>query len=167
MKRQAQLLLLTVGALCGTSTLQNYDATFPNDNLAPLVGKPLKLTLLVLFILPLGLSVAYKTFANGATTLDLAPISGYNYELGGSVGNLSWVGVALMANVTLLPIQADIKDIDQSPLQFPSFHGFDMYVINESTTAMLDSPNESTIGKSHKRLPVQRHAGSKMISTLR
>ena len=140
-KRQAQLLMLTMEAHYGDSTLQNYDAILRNDNFAPSVGKALRLYLLLLFLLPLGLSASYKTFNNGKTILQLPPASGYNYELAGAVGNFSWIGLALMANVTL-PIQTKIRNLNQSRLQTPSVHGFNMYVIDDNNTAMLDSPTE-------------------------
>ena len=138
-KRQTQLLLITLEALYGKSTLQNYDPIIRNDNFASSVGVALRISLLALFILPLGLSAAYKTFGNGKTTLRLPNAIGSNYELRGPVGNLSWIGVALMANVTL-PVQANIKNPNQTSPPFPSSYGFNMYTINESATAMLDSP---------------------------
>ena len=138
-KRQTQLLLITLEARYGKSSLQNYDAILRNDNLAPLVGIALRISLLALFILPLGLSAAYKTFGNGKTTLRLHTANGSSHHLRDPVGDLSWVGVALMANVTL-PIQTNIKNPDPTLLRFPSSYGFNMYAINESATAMLDSP---------------------------
>ena len=70
LQKQAQLLLITLEARHGASTLQNHESILRKSKVSVLV----KGSLIVLFALPLGLSASYKQFVSGTTDIDMNPM---------------------------------------------------------------------------------------------
>lgn len=143
-------LLVLLEARFGRSTLQNYDAILQRTMYGPRTDFHWRLVLLVLWLLPLGLSVAYKlfsvTFVSTATTytrpIDFGFFSPTGLEKAG-------YGVALMANISLPFMQEttspDNFDADP-PWKFePRTYGLNTLSISNTATAVLDLPSPQFI----------------------
>lgn len=139
LRRQSQLLMLTWEAKYGKSTLQNYDAIIRNDTFAPTVEPRWRINLLVLSVCPLAISAAYKQ-SIGHTTVNMEGNTGENYALVGPPGIAAWVGLPLMANA-ISDLSKAYPNLDsETKFTYPGWHGYNMYLINVTTTAMLDGP---------------------------
>ena len=130
-QRQMKRLSLYYEARAGRSTLQNFEAILCTDYFSQAASVQPRLVLLLLFALPLGLSVSYKKFIGGFTTIGVqstdatfGPTAAPGYQL---IGN----GLSLLVQV-YLPFW--IK---------PSLgrtYGFNLYVADNRTAAILDAP---------------------------
>ena len=81
----APSLFLHVEARYGSSTIQNYDGILRNQILGLRLDVLWRLILGLMTILPLGLSVAYKTFTGGYSALAVKPAD--------YIGNTSYYGM--------------------------------------------------------------------------
>ena len=130
-QRQMKRLSLYYEARAGKSTLQNFEAILCTDYFSQAASVQPRLVLLFLFALPLGLSVSYKKFIGGFTTIGalstdatFGPTAAPGYQL---IGN----GLSLLVQV-YLPFW--IK---------PSLgrtYGFNLYIADNRTAAILDAP---------------------------
>ena len=130
-QRQIKRLSLYYEARAGKSTLQNFEAILCTDYFSQAASVQPRLVLLFLFALPLGLSVSYKKFIGGFTTIGVqstdatfGPTAAPGYQL---IGN----GLSLLVQV-YLPFW--IK---------PSLgrtYGFNLYIADNRTAAILDAP---------------------------
>ena len=130
-QRQMKRLSLYYEARAGNSTLQNFEAILCTDYFSQAASVQPRLVLLFLFALPLGLSVSYKKFIGGFTTIGVqstdatfGPTAAPGYQL---IGN----GLSLLVQV-YLPFW--IK---------PSLgrtYGFNLYIADNRTAAILDAP---------------------------
>lgn len=135
LQRQAQLLLITLEARFGASTLQNYDSILRSSMLDANVGVLVKASLMVLFALPLALSASYKQFVSGNTSIYLKP----RMLDFGPVGPPGLVNGAMAMTVNAsLPV-FNVVDEDYNATKLGTF-GFNTAVISENMTAMLDAP---------------------------
>lgn len=131
LQRQALGLLLVIQARHGRSSLQNYDAILRFDALAEKTSLPVRISLIFLFALPLVISAAYKLFVGGVVTKEGGSNGGFFGTTGPPGTQRLGNGLSLMVNATL-PFLVE-----------PSINktfGYNMYVISNSTTAMLDAP---------------------------
>lgn len=113
------------------TTLQNLDAILACDPLAERISWTYRSILLALLLVPLGLSAAYKPFTSGQSAL-ASVTSIHNFGLTGPPGTQTvGYGMSLFINATL------------SWFFDPGFdrpYGFNMYIIDNETTAMIDGP---------------------------
>ena len=147
-QKQTQLLLITLEARFGASTLQDYDSILRYSILDRNVNWVLKAAIGFLLALPLGLSASYKQFVGGTTTialnatmLDFGPVGPPGFLLD---------PLAMMLNVSLpflgnypSPYRNDPLLGDQST-ETGSF-GFNVQILSQNTTALLDAPLASEL----------------------
>lgn len=138
LQKQAQLLLITLQARYGASTLQNYDSILRSSMLDSNVSVLVKISLMALFALPLGLSATYKQFVSGRTYIDYKS----TYLDFGPVGPPDLVNgaMALTINASLPVFPVNVEwgyNIDET---YFGAYGFNTAVISENMTAMLDAP---------------------------
>ncbi|KAJ9614555.1 hypothetical protein H2200_002692 [Cladophialophora chaetospira] len=151
--KQAQTFMLVLEARFGQSTLQNYDAILRDEKLGSQTSNIVRFALLFLFGLPLGLSASYKQFVGGSTTISVeAPHQVIHFGPSGPPGLLVPSGRPLFLNATspLFAGHKDIlrqSDIDRQERFFNQSYGFNMYVINDTATAMLDLPVSSNMSR--------------------
>lgn len=148
-QKQAQLLLITLETRFGTSTLQNFNSILRYSMLDANVDLFLKAAMVFMFVLPLGLSVSYKQFISGSTALPMDPAS----LAFGPVGPPGLVEgpLTMMLNASLPFLIPNTPTYQSNPLlvsqaaRVGSF-GFNVQIISENTTALLDAPlaNELT-----------------------
>ncbi|KAJ9615498.1 hypothetical protein H2200_001573 [Cladophialophora chaetospira] len=156
--KHAQLLLLVLEARFGPSTLQNYDAIIRDDKFSRQSGSTVRLALLFLFALPLGLSASYKRFTRGRTEVSTSNDQVISFGPTGPPG-LLYVssglgsGQALFHNATsaLFAGRDDIFHDDDAPPS-ASF-GYNMHVINDTATAMLDIPLATNLSAVQSEIP--------------
>ncbi|KAL8721601.1 MAG: hypothetical protein Q9225_001765 [Loekoesia sp. 1 TL-2023] len=130
-QRQVRKLTLLYEARFGASTLQNFDAVLRNDYFASAITWQPRLVIWLLLLLPLGLSAAYKTFSGGSTDL---VIYGPNADFGATAApgyQLIGDGLSLLSMV-YLPFWMN-PAVNRT-------YGFNLYVANDTTAAILDAP---------------------------
>lgn len=90
-----------VEARFGQSTLQNYDAILQNAIFSPQTTFYWRVAILVLWLLPIGLSVAYKLFPVGTVSAHVSSSEPVDYGLYPPLGlEKVGLGVALFANTS-------------------------------------------------------------------
>lgn len=146
-------LFLLFEAKFGNSTIQNYDGILRNKPLASRLSVIWRLVIVFMLALPIGLSVAYKKFAGGHSALIIdstAYISNITYYgmlvppgLASTSGGQGQ-GISIFFNATL-PFRAassasQSSNFSEPPLpNFPHASGYNVLMINETSTAMLDT----------------------------
>ena len=150
----APSLFLHVEARYGPSTLQNYDGILRNSVLGSRLDVLWRLILGLMTILPLGLSVAYKTFTGGysALTVNAADYIGNTSYYGmfappglQSLGEQT--GVTLFSNATLpFMVAASPTNGTEPPVPLDTqVYGFNILLLDNETTAVLDIPQPDYI----------------------
>lgn len=150
----APTLFLLFEAKFGPSTIQNYDGILRNRPLSSKLSPAWRLTLGLMLALPLGLSAAYKSFLGGESTMMVDPMS--------YIGNKSYYGMFVPPGLQLLGAKTGISlffnatlpfEVASSPINGsdpplptgPQPYGFNVLLLNNETTAMLDIPQPSYI----------------------
>jgi hypothetical protein len=128
---QVQLFLLYLEAASKNSALQNFDGILRLSPTARQLSAVYRIALTLLFMLPLGLSISYKSFVGGSTTLPGSSITGPFGATGPPGTQNVGYGLSLFVNATL-PWFEDPK--------LNGNYGFNMHVASENVTAMLDGP---------------------------
>ncbi|KAL8941150.1 MAG: hypothetical protein Q9216_002415 [Gyalolechia sp. 2 TL-2023] len=157
----APLLFLVLEARFGSSTLQNYSGILLNRIFSPRLSLVWRLVLGLVTALPLGLSVAYKTFTGGESAMTV--------NVTASIGNTSYygmyalpglqllgekTGVSLFFNATL-PFAVDSSPQNGSEPSLPTQaqpYGFNSLLLNNGSAAVLDIPQPSYISAVQKML---------------
>ncbi|KAI4184919.1 MAG: hypothetical protein LQ346_006020 [Caloplaca aetnensis] len=150
----APTLYLLLEARFGSSTLQNYNGILRNQFFSPKLSFVWRLVIGLATALPLGLSVAYKTFTGGssAQTVDVAAL----------IGNASYygmfappglqllgekTGVSIFSNATL-PYAVASAPPNGSELPLPTAaqtYGYNVILLHNESAAVLDIPQPSYI----------------------
>lgn len=148
LQKEAQLLLITLEARHGASTLQNYDSILRTSTsmLDANVSPTVKASLMFLFALPLGLSASYKQFVSGTTRINLKPMD-LNFGPVGPPGLVNGA-MALTVNASLPVFQVgqSLNSVlgDEFDINALGTFGFNTAVISNNVknglTAMLDAP---------------------------
>lgn len=137
-QKQMLGLLALREARHGSSILQNFDAILRFDALASGITYSVRSSLLVLFALPLVISAAYKLFVGGVVTKDAGSQGGLFGMTGPPGTQRLGNGLSLMVNATLpFVVEPSISKV----------YGFNMYVVSNDTTAMLDGPLPSFVSE--------------------
>ncbi|MCJ1376513.1 hypothetical protein MMC20_007756 [Loxospora ochrophaea] len=147
-------LFLLLEAKFGPSTIQNYDGILRNQPLSSKLSLAWRMALGLMLALPLGLSAAYKNFSGSESTkmVDAMSYTGNEsyYGMFGPPGLQSLgekTGISLFFNATL-PFAVASPSINGSdpPLPTcPQAYGFNVLLLNNESTAMLDIPQPSYI----------------------
>ena len=143
-------LFLHLEAKIGPSKLQNYDGILRNQMFASRVDFTWRLVLGFMLALPLGLSIAYKKFTGGesvkfvnAIDYGIAPYYGM-FAPPGLQSKDSKTGIQLFSNATLpFTVASSTDSINgaEPPIPvFPRAYGYNILLLNDESTAMLDIP---------------------------
>ena len=129
--RQIKKLSLVYEASSGRSTLQNFDALLRSDYFSTTASFGPRSILLFIFCLPLGLSAAYKEFVGGSTSRTV-PSSDIRF------GFTAAPGYQLIGNGQSLVVNAYLPFWTEPVLN--RTYGFNLYVPDNETAAVLDAP---------------------------
>ncbi|KAI4088808.1 MAG: hypothetical protein L6R37_008146 [Teloschistes peruensis] len=152
-------LFLHLEARFGPSTLQNYNGILHNQLFSSRLGAVWRLTIGLTLALPLGLSVAYKTFTGGSSAIPVDAIA--------LIGNSTYygmfappglqlmgekTGVSLFSNATLpfAVASSRFQDVESAnsepplPTQ-PKAYGYNILLLNNESSAILDIPQPSYV----------------------
>ncbi|KAK2740213.1 hypothetical protein CKAH01_18606 [Colletotrichum kahawae] len=129
----------------GQSTIQNYDAILRNKPLASSLSFVWRVILVVMLSLPIGLSVAYKTFAGGESNMSIQALDYFTnatyFGLFAPPGIVSVTGISTYLNATTSFRDATQRAADGSEPPLPTFpqpYGYNILLLNESSAASLD-----------------------------
>ncbi|KAL9102775.1 MAG: hypothetical protein Q9163_002093 [Psora crenata] len=146
MMRIAPTLFLILETRWGNSRLQNYESILRNTVTLSHTRLIWRLTLLILILLPLGLSAAYKRFSGGHSTLRItAPYPGYYGVAPPPMGSYNVINnftlyLALNASVPFL--DASSNDSIPPSLAHPKAYGFNTLLIdNTAQICFINSEN--------------------------
>ena len=130
-QRQVQRLSLYYEARTGNSTLQNFEAILCTDYFFQAASVQPRLVLLFLFVLPLGLSVSYKKFIGGFTTIGVQSTNA-------TFGTTAAPGYQLIGNGLSLLVEVFLPFWIKPSLGHT--YGFSLYIADNRTAAILDAP---------------------------
>ncbi|KAL9111060.1 MAG: hypothetical protein Q9227_004493 [Pyrenula ochraceoflavens] len=144
-------LLLGIEAAYGKSRLQNYDAILRNSALKSHTSLLWRTTLLLLLCLPIGLSLAYKTFINGVITSSIhVSNSTHGVFAAPGVAVNAYLGLNIMSNATFPFFQATRNE--ESLPDLPRAYGYNMLLLSNRSAAMLDMPDPALVSSYQSRL---------------
>ncbi|KAI1452154.1 hypothetical protein F4805DRAFT_46247 [Annulohypoxylon moriforme] len=149
-------LFLLLEASYGKSILQNYDGIIRNTPFASRLSWSWRLTLGIMMALPVGLSVAYKRFAGGTSSMAVDPAS--------YIGNSSYYGMFAPPTLQNIGFKSGITLFNNATLDFsvntapssstapepelpkgPKAYGYNILLLNNESTAVLDLPQPDYI----------------------
>ena len=147
-------LFLLLEAKFGESTIQNYDGILRNRPLSSRLSLPWRIILGLMLALPLGLSAAYKNFFGGESIMMVDAMS--------YTGNESYYGMFVPPGLQLLGEKTGISLFFNATLPFavasssingsdpplptrPQAYGFNVLLLNNQSSAMLDIPQPSYV----------------------
>jgi hypothetical protein len=143
-------LFIFLEARFGISVLQNYDAILRNKPLASRVSIAWRIVLGLMLALPIGLSIAYKTFTGGQSAL---MVDTRDYISNASFYGMfpppglqligSHIGLSIFFNATaplLVASSLHSNGSEPPPPIYPQPYGFNILSLNNESTAVLDIP---------------------------
>lgn len=125
------MLSLVHEARAGQSTLQNFDAILRIGYFSQAASLCPRIILLFLFALPLGLSVSYKNFIGGFTIVGILSIDA-------TFGLTAAPGYQLIKNKLSLLVEVYLSFWIKASSDHT--YGFNLYVADNTTAAILDAP---------------------------
>ncbi|KAG8527789.1 uncharacterized protein KY384_007943 [Bacidia gigantensis] len=150
-------IFLLLEARFGSSSLQNYQGILRNQVLSSGLGYAWRVILALMIILPLGLSIAYKTFVGGQSMMT---VNAKDYIKEASAASYYGMfappglqllgektGVSLFSNATIPYAVASSPPAGPEP-PFPSGYqasGFNVLILSNESTALLDIPEPSYV----------------------
>jgi hypothetical protein len=142
-----RLFLVGTIQLRSSSTLQSIDATLRSDPLTSNADWSIRILLACMLAMGPGLSAAYKSCGNGQSSFD----GGYKLIQIGLIGppGMQHIGFGLS-----LFVNASLPWFEQPGLG--RSYGLNTYVLNENTTAMLDSPMPADVQNIQSSLAVNQ-----------
>ncbi|ORY61619.1 uncharacterized protein BCR38DRAFT_411478 [Pseudomassariella vexata] len=159
----APTLFLLMEARFGPSTLQNYQGLLRNEIIAERLHFVWRVVLCAMVALPLGVSAAYKGFSGGHSTIE---VRAANY-----VGNASYygmfappglqplgnnLGIWLFSNATLpFAVASSYGAVAPDfPTELPTPYGFNVLMLSNESTAMLDIPQPDYVSAVQSKLAI-------------
>ena len=140
----APKVFILLEARFGPSYLQNYDAILRNSFTNDKINFIWRGLLLILTIIPIALSLAYKEFNHGTSYSKVGDDTGNFYGFLPPSGLQDrFVGLTYFANTTV-SFTAAIFDNPPFPA-FPRTYGFNTMLLSETSSAKLDAPSPSYI----------------------
>ncbi|EQB48292.1 hypothetical protein CGLO_12491 [Colletotrichum gloeosporioides Cg-14] len=142
-------LFILLEARFGKSTLQNYDGILRNKPLASKLSFPWRVVLVAMLALPVGLSVAYKTFTGGESSVTIHT----TYYISNSTwfglfrppAIVSITGISSFLNATnsfrnaTQRAASDIETDGPALPKFPQPYGYNILLLNKTSAASLDT----------------------------
>ena len=160
------VLFLHLEAKFGSSKLQNYDGLLRNQIMTPKFSMVWRSVLLLMLGIPIALSVAYKSFYGGQTSMNITASKYVNAD--SSYGMFAppglqflgaKTGVSLFFNAVLpFMVRSQPDDIQHPPLPEPGIppgqqaYGFNVLLQSNESTAVLDMPMSSYVSAVQQRL---------------
>ena len=130
-QRQILLAAVSVEAWRGSSTLANYDALLKKSVFSQELSVVPRFVLLILIVLPLALSVVYKKFSGGSSTVS----ESFGNSKWGYISRPGWPwsGNGISGAVdAYVPFWNDVG--------MNRTYGYNLYVASNTTAAILDTP---------------------------
>lgn len=154
----ATALFLLLEARYGKSTLQNYDGLLRNTLFASRLSFSWRLVLGAMLALPVGLSVSYKRFTGGTSSISVDPAayiansSYYGLFAPPGLQNIGYsTGISLFTNATLDFSVASAPPSSTSPEpempQGPKAYGYNVLLLNNESSAVLDLPQPDYVSR--------------------
>ncbi|KAI1319326.1 hypothetical protein F5Y16DRAFT_102761 [Xylariaceae sp. FL0255] len=153
----APTLFLLIEVRFGSSTLHNLDGILRNSISAHRLSWNWRFVLTVVLAIPVGLSVAYKRFIGGSSTLQIDPqdfiTSGLSYGLVALPGLEDQglpTGTSLLTNSTLDYARGTSPiGVGEEPSipAWPQAYGYNILQLDSDTSAALDLPQSSYISE--------------------
>jgi hypothetical protein len=144
MRRVAPTLFLILEARWGNSRLQNYESLLRNTVTVSHTQLIWRATILSLILLPLGLSIAYKRFSGGHSTVSFTARYPGDYGLApppmGSYSVINNFTIFLAINASVPFLDASSNDNITLSLAHPKAYGFNTLLIDNTSAALLDVP---------------------------
>lgn len=143
--------LVLIEARFGCSILQNYDGILRNKPMAPKLGLFWRLVLAFFVILPIAISVAYKTFKGGQSSKNVDSVDYVsvptNYGMLAAPGLMQKVtgqkstGLTQFFNATqtFRALSSPVQDSEPQLPGFPQPYGYNILLLNSDSTAVLDT----------------------------
>ncbi|ETS82822.1 hypothetical protein PFICI_04698 [Pestalotiopsis fici W106-1] len=158
----APILFISLENRFGSSTIQNYDAILRNMPLAPGLSVPWRAALSLMIALPIGLSVLYKTFIGGYSVIEIKGLDYISnatfygmFLLPGQAGVASGNSLFFNATQEFLVASNGGSDNYEPPLPaFPDTYGHNVLLLNDTSTAMLDTLNPEYLSKVQELLAI-------------
>lgn len=139
---------LLIEAKFGSSILQNYDGILRNKPTASRLGLPWRVVLTLFIILPIAISVAYKTFKGGQSSkivksaeyVSIPTYYGIVAPPGLMVTGQGLTGLSQYFNATqaFQSLSSPVNGSEPPLPQFPQSYGYNVLLLNENSTAVLD-----------------------------
>jgi hypothetical protein len=151
----APVFLFTIEATLGRSSLHNYEAIIRNAAFLSHVHFPWRATLLFFTLLPIGLSVGYKRFLGGSSTINIPSDDTQHYGLVTlPMGDFSVMNnsIYLMINSSVPFIAASESSSNDNIPNFPAAYGFNTLVLDNMSTALLDLPVPDNVSSIQQNL---------------
>jgi hypothetical protein len=148
---------LLMEARFGRSRLQNYEAILTGKFVASHISHFWQLALLVLIVLPLGLSVAYKRFLGGTASaaLTLGHQGRYGIDFP-RIGSWSPANDALYLLISSFAAFQTASGLGNAayprPNEFPLAYGYNTLLLSNDSAAILDIPTGSYISMLQSRM---------------
>lgn len=158
----ASTLFLVIETRRKKPTLQNYEAIIKKSIFLDGMQWPWRFSIAFLTLLPLALSVAYKQLLGGSSTIKIESQFPRHYglvPLPMGTFNVLNNSIYYMINASVPYMTASIKT--RSTPQFPQVHGFNMILLNNATTVLLDLPSPDFLSSIQQE---QKDGGSVTIS---
>ncbi|OAL51404.1 hypothetical protein IQ07DRAFT_631275 [Pyrenochaeta sp. DS3sAY3a] len=149
--------LLAVETRYGHSTLQNYNAILTKSIVSSHVSGYLRVALLLQLVLPLGLSLGYKQFIDGDTPRSIDQLStGAHYGIEppplADYSSLTIPSYAWLTAFSGFSAKHPAKSETRLPDNLPSPYGYNVLVLSDRSTAVLDLPSNSYIASIRQRM---------------
>lgn len=140
---------LLAEARFGFSILQNYDGILRNKPTAPKLGLPWRVILTLFIILPIAVSVAYKAFKEGQSSKSVKSVQYVSiptyYGMVAAPGLMFTdqrpTGLPQFFNATQIfrTLSSPANGSEPQLPGFPQSYGYNILLLNDSSTAVLDT----------------------------
>ena len=162
-RRIAPTFFILLEARWGNSRLQNYESLLRTSVTLPHTGIIWRTVLLVLLLLPLGLSAAYKKFSGGQSTISIrSPFSGHYGLAPPPLGSDTIQNNTMyyMINATTpfwtASLANNVTDVSLPLPRLPKPYGFNTLLIDNSSTALLDVPEPEYVSSIQQNLTLHQ-----------
>lgn len=156
LRRLSPIAFAIIEARYGQSHLQNYEAIFRGQVLASHVQTAWRTAILVLVLLPIGLSTIYKrNVYRGGTSSRTTKMDNMTCAVVGPPEVSSGNGILQLVNATTPFQSVSNDDRMQPPLAgLPRAYGFNMLLLSNTSAALLDAPMPDRVLSMQQALPI-------------
>lgn len=158
-------IFVLVEARFGRSKLQNYDNILRNEVMGPRLDFVWRTILASFMALPIGLSVAYKTFSGGSSVhiVNTTEVIGMPPEYGlfnvpnafqGDIGRYFNASLPLLSASSLVNLPNGTQSEPPLSADYPHSYGANMLLLDDKSVALLDLPRDSRLTKLQNSLAI-------------